>query len=395
MSSERHSADRDSVGTVADLHASATRITGLADFGTDDYADGLAVLLESYARDADLTALGRKLKRTFLRGALVARQVSEAAWSSFPEHAAVAIERPIFVTGLPRTGTTALHRLLTADPAHQGLEMWLTNAPQPRPPRQTWADDPVFQRIQGAYARHHIEHPEFMGVHYMAADQVEECWQLLQQSMRSISYECLAHLPTYSSWLRGQDWTGAYRRHRRNLQLIGLPDRDRRWVLKNPSHLFALDALLQVYPDALVIQTHRAPRIAIASVCSLAAQASAGWSTTFQGEVIGRDQLELWARGLEHFTAVRARQDPAQFYDVDYDDFVADPIGTVESSYSYFGLPLSAAAGDAMRILHAQSAAGAAKSAHRYALADFGLTGEEVDERFAGHRPARPSPTWT
>ena len=112
----------------------------------------------------------------------------------------------------------------------------------------------------------------------MAADQVEECWQLLRQSMRSISFECLAHLPGYSSWLRGQDWTGAYRRHRRNLQLIGLPDRDRRWVLKNPSHLFALDALLRVYPDALVIQTHRDPRTAIASVCSLAAQATAGWS---------------------------------------------------------------------------------------------------------------------
>jgi hypothetical protein len=401
MSSERRGGDRDSVGTVADLHASAARITGLADFGTDDYGDGLAVLLESYARDADLTALGAKLKRTFLRGALVARQVSEAAWSAFPEHAAVGIERPIFVTGLPRTGTTALHRLLTADPAHQGLEMWLTSAPQPRPPRHTWADDPVFQRVQAAYARHHIEHPEFMGVHYMAADQVEECWQLLQQSMRSISYECLAHLPTYSSWLRGQDWTGAYRRHRRNLQLIGLPDPGRRWVLKNPSHLFALDALLQVYPDALVIQTHRAPRIAIASVCSLAAQASAGWSTTFGGDVIGRDQLDLWARGLERFTAARARQDPAQFYDVDYDDFVADPVGTVESSYAYFGLPLSGAAGDAMRILHAQSAAGpagaagAAKSAHRYALADFGLTGAEVDERFAGHQAARPSPTWT
>ena len=94
-------------------------------------------------------------------------------------------------------------------------------------------------------------------MHYMAADQVEECWQLLRQSMRSVSYECLAHLPTYSAWLAGQDWTAAYRRHRRNLQLIGLPDPGRRWVLKNPSHLFALDALLSVYPDALVIQTHR------------------------------------------------------------------------------------------------------------------------------------------
>ncbi|WP_199431284.1 sulfotransferase family protein [Qaidamihabitans albus] len=376
------STGRDSVGTVEDLHASATRLTGLDDFGTDDYRDGLAVLLESYAREADLTPLGNKMKRTFLRGALVARLLSEAAWRRHPEYADVAIERPIFVTGLPRTGTTALHRLLTADPAHQGLEVWLTEVPQPRPPRETWAADPVFQGIQAGYERHHVERPEFMGVHAMSADMVEECWQLLRQSMRSVSYECLAHVPTYSAWLDKQDWTGAYRRHRRNLQLIGLPDRDRRWVLKNPSHLFALDALLEVYPDALVVQTHRSPRTAIASVCSLNAQASAGWSETFRGEVIGRNQLDLWARGLDRFVTERARHDPARFCDVEYDDFVADPIGTAESIYAHFGLPLTDGARASMRALHAESTAGARKPAHRYTLADFGLTEEEVDARF-------------
>ena len=194
-----------------------------------------------------------------LRGALAARLFSEAAWQANPGYAQVRIDRPVFVTGLPRTGTTALHRLLAADPAHQGLAMWLAEVPQPRPPREAWPADPVFQYIQAACERHHAEHPEFMAVHYVAADQVEECWQLLRQSMRSISWECLAHLPTYSAWLAVQDWTDAYRRHRRNLQLIGLPEAGRRWVLKNPSHLFALDALLAVYPDALVIQTHRDP----------------------------------------------------------------------------------------------------------------------------------------
>jgi Sulfotransferase family len=376
--------DRTTVGTVADLHASASRITGLVDFGADDYTDGLAVLLESLTRGADLTPAGRKVMRAFLRGALVARLLSQAAWGEHPDHAAVAIERPVFVTGLPRTGTTALHRLLVADPAHQGLEAWLAEVPQPRPPRESWPANPVFASIQAGYERHHAEHPEFMGVHYMAADQVEECWQLLRQSMRSVSYECLAHLPAYSSWLRGQDWTGAYRRHRRNLQLIGLPDRDRRWVLKNPSHLFALDALLGVYPDALVIQTHRPARVAIASACSLAAQASDGWSGTFRGAVIGQDQLELWADGLRRFAAARARHDPGQFYDVHYDDFAADPLGTIESAYAYFGLPLSGAAADAMRATHSRSTSGAARPAHRYTLADFGLTGEQVDERFAG-----------
>ena len=162
-----------------------------------------------------------------LRGALAARLMSEAGWRAHPEYAQFPVDRPLFVTGLPRTGTTALHRLLTADPAHQGLELWLAEAPQPRPPRQTWADNPVFQYIQAGCERHHVEHPEFMGVHYMAADQVEECWQLLRQSMRSISWECLAHLPAYSAWLRAQDWTPAYERHRRNLQLIGLPDAGR------------------------------------------------------------------------------------------------------------------------------------------------------------------------
>jgi hypothetical protein len=372
------------VGTAEDLHASATKITGLADFGADDYRDGLALLLESCARDAGLTELGTKVHRAFLRGALVARLLSVAGWARHPEYAEVSIERPIFVTGLPRTGTTALHRLLTADPAHQGLELWLTEVPQPRPLRETWQDDPAFRRIQAAYERHHVAHPEFMGVHYMAADQVEECWRLLRQSMRSVSCECLAHLPAYSAWLAGQDWTAAYRRHRRNLQLIGLTD-SRRWVLKNPSHLFALDALLRVYPDALVIHTHRAPRTAIASVCSLAAQASAGWSSAFRGEVIGRDQLELWARGLERFTAERARHDPAQFFDVDYSEFAADPVRTVEAVYACFGLALSDPARAAMRALRTHGAPAAGGPAHRYALSDFGLTGDQVDKRFAGY----------
>lgn len=370
-----------SIGTADDLRAAAGKVTGLADFGDDDYRDGLDVLVESYTREAGLTAQGVRAARALLRGALTARLFSEAAWARHPGYAEVSIERPVFVTGLPRTGTTALHRLLTADPAHQGLELWLAEVPQPRPPRETWAADPVFQYIQAGCERHHVAHPEFMGVHYLAADQVEECWQLLRQSMRSVSWECLAHLPSYSAWLATQDWTGAYRRHRRNLQLIGMPDRGRRWVLKNPSHLFALDALLRVYPDALVIQTHRSPRTAIASVCSLAAQATDGWSDTFRGEVIGRDQLELWARGLESFTAARAGHDPAQFCDVDYDDFVADPVAAVESVYGYFGLTLSGPAADAMRALQAESGGG--RPAHRYTLSDFGLTGEQVDERFA------------
>jgi hypothetical protein len=380
-----------SLGSAGEIQDLAAKATGLDDFGPDDYSDGLGVLLDSYNREAALTPRGVRVARAMVRGALGARLISESAFRAHPEHAGVEISQPLFVTGLPRTGTTALHRLLVADPAHQGLEMWLAEVPQPRPPRESWADDPVFRYIQAGCEKHHTAHPEFMGVHYMAADQVEECWQLLRQSMRSISWECLAHLPSYSAWLSTQDWTGPYRRHRRNLQLIGLPDAGKRWVLKNPSHLFALDALLEVYPDALVIQTHRDPGTAIASVCSLAAQASAGWSDVFTGDVIGQDQLELWASGLERFRTERAQAEQARdvqakFFDVRYEDLVADPVGTAEAVYGCFGLPFTGAAADAMRALAANGGATGVRPAHRYTLQDFGLTEADVDARFSGLR---------
>ncbi|NKY58920.1 sulfotransferase family protein [Nocardia flavorosea] len=374
---------REDVGTIDDLHASATKVIGLDDFGADDYRTGLSVLLESFERDAELTPFGNKVNRAFLRGALIARALSEAGWKQYPQHAEVSVERPIFVTGLPRSGTTAVHRLLTVDPGHQGLEMWLTEMPQPRPPRETWEQNPVFQRLQAAYEKHHVEHPEFMGVHHISADQVEECWQLLRQSAMSISYECLAYLPRYSEWLRDQDWIPAYERHRRNLQLIGLNDPDRRWVLKNPSHLFALDALLAVYPDALIIQMHRQPRTIVASVCSLNEQATDGWSEKFRGPVVGEAQLELWSRGARTFLADRAKHPAAQFVDVYYEDFVTDPIATVERIYDHFGIEFTEAARTQMAGLHSESTSGAARPAHKYSLADFGLTADQVDEAFA------------
>ncbi|HWT49719.1 MAG TPA: sulfotransferase [Mycobacterium sp.] len=378
--------DRTDIGTVDELHASATKLVGLDDFGTDDdnYLDALEVLLDSYRREAGLTVLGSKMNRFFLRGALVARLLSESAWKQHPQHADVAIERPIFVTGLVRTGTTALHRLLGADPAHQGLHLWLAEFPQPRPPRETWESNPFYRQLDEQFTRHHAENPDYTGLHFMAAYELEECWQLLRQSLHSVSYETLAHIPSYAKWLSHQDWTPSYRRHRKNLQLIGLNDAGKRWVLKNPSHLFALDALMVTYPDALVVQTHRPVETIMASMCSLAQHTAEGWSTTFAGTQIGADAMETWSRGLERFNAARANYDPGQFYDVEYKNLIADPIGTVAEIYRHFGLTLTDEARKAMTDIHAESQTGARAPKHTYSLADYGLTVEAVKERFAG-----------
>ena len=375
---------RTNVGTVEDLHASAVKACGLDDFGSDDdnYREALAVLLEAFQREADLTELGSKMHRFFIRNALVARLVSEAAFKQYPEHADVPIERPIFVTGLPRTGTTAVHRLLAGDPRHQGLELWLAEFPQPRPPRETWSQNPVFQQIDAQFTKAHEENPDYTGLHFMTADEVEECWQLLRQSLHSVSYETLAHVPTYAQWLARQDWTKPYQRHRRNLQLIGLNDREKRWVLKNPSHLFALDALFATYPDALVVQCHRPAETIMASMCSLAQHTTEGWSNTFTGDVIGADSMETWSRGLELFNTERAKHDPAQFYDLDYFKLIKDPVGAVEDIYRAFGIEYTDEARESVRNTHEESKKGPRAPKHTYSLADYGLTDEQVKERF-------------
>ena len=377
---------RTDVGTVDDLKASAVKAVGLDDFGADDdnYTEALSVLLESYRTEADFTELGSKMSRFFLRNALVARLLSEASWKQHPGYADVPITAPIFVTGLPRTGTTALHRLLCGDPRHQGLELWLAEFPQPRPPRETWPQNPVFAELDARFKKAHSENPDFTGLHFMTADEVEECWQLLRQSVHSVSYETLAHVPTYARWLAGQDWTPSYQRHRRNLQLIGLNDAEKRWVLKNPSHLFALDALFATYPDALVIQCHRPADTILASMCSLAQHTAEGWSNTFTGATIGADALETWSRGLERLNAVRATQNPAQFYDCDYFELIRDPIGTVEKIYEHFGIAMTDDARAAITRTDEESKQGPRAPKHIYSLADYGLTEDQVKERFKG-----------
>ncbi|MCW2854257.1 MAG: hypothetical protein JWM84_3921 [Nocardioides sp.] len=379
--------ERADVGTYDDIVAAAVRTTGLSDFGRDfggtTHEEGLRVLVEDLASaEAGLTPRGNYFQRSEVKSALVGVLLTQAQLAAHPEHADVPIPRPVFVMGLPRTGTTALHRLLHADPAAQGLEMWITQYPQPRPPRDTWESDPIFTAMQQAFTAHHVESPEFMGIHYMDATTVEECWRVLRQTGKSNSYESLAHVPRYTDWLARQDWTDAYARHKQNLQLIGLNDTDKRWVLKNPSHMTALDALMAVYPDALVVYTHREPVVCIASSCSLSAETTVGHSTTYVGDVIGRTQLNLWSRAYHAFHDARPAYDQAQFADVAFQDLVTDPLGTMRGVYEQLALGWTPEAEQAITEIDRESRSGSAKPSHSYDLADYGLTEADVRAAF-------------
>lgn len=379
MSDNIMTRERPDVGSYDDIAAAASRTTGMTDFGDGVHEEGLRVLVEDLASpEAGLTPRGNYFQRSEVKSALVGVLLTQAQFAAHPEHREVKIERPIFLMGLPRTGTTILHRLLHADPMSQGLEMWLTQYPQPRPPRETWESDPIFSAMQQAFTAHHIESPEFMGIHYMDATTVEECWRLLRQTGKSNSYESLANLPRYTDWLKKQDWTDAYARHKQNLQLVGLNDQDKRWVLKNPSHMTALDALMTVYPDALIVYTHREPVTCIASSCSLSAETTEGHSDTYVGGVIGHTQLDLWSRSFHAFHDARPKYDQDQFIDISFSELVQDQIGTTRRVYEQFGLDWTPEVEAAVTEIDREAKEGKAAPKHSYDLKDYGLTEKQV-----------------
>ncbi|MGN0064298.1 MAG: sulfotransferase family protein [Nocardioides sp.] len=374
---------RPALGTYEEIADAAVRSTGLTDFGGTDHEEGLRVLVDDWTHRSGLTELGNGWKRSDLKGLLVGRLMAEHGYATNPSYADVAIERPVFVMGLTRSGTTMMQRLLTADPSHQGIEQWITSLPQPRPPRETWADNPIYAAMAAGFAAFHESNPELAGIHYSDADSHEECWRLLQQSGRSVSFESQAYVPGYTEWLQGQDWVPAYETQRRLLQLIGLNDADKRWVLKNPSHLMAADALRTVFPDALFVVTHRDPVTCIASSCSLAEASTRGQSTVFTGGTIGRTQLDMLAREQAAFAAARPSIPADQIVDVDYADLTGDPVGTVAGIYAHFGLPWDDSVQAAVADEHTASRQGPRAPKHAYDLADYGLTEAQVRDTLA------------
>lgn len=361
------------------LEAARAR-TGLDDFGPDEFREGFGVLLESLEGDADLSPLGREICAGLLVTALAGRLEAQAALDAHPEAQALPLEAPIVIVGLPRTGTTALHKMLCCDPRLQGLELWLAQSPRPRPPRAAWPELPAFQRCDAATKAMHAAAPDMASIHEMAADEPDECWNLFRQSMASVTFECVARVTRYARWWAACDMRAAYGRWSAQLRLIGSTDPTRRWVLKDPSHLFALDVLFELHPDALVVMTHRDPVRSIPSVCSLNRAARAANDRVPDDRALGREQLALWARGVDRALAVRAAH-PDRFLDVDFGRFVTDRDAVLREIQERAGLAPHA---EARRRMHAWSESHPA-APHRYAAEEFGLEAGAIRERFASY----------
>lgn len=367
---------------LAALEALARQTTGLSDFGPDEHREGLDCLLESAERESNLTPAGRlALKEQVLTG-LVGRLHSEAGFRRHPDVDAVAVERPILIVGMPRTASTTLHRLLARDPALQGLEMWLMDAPMRRPPRETWGSIAAFVDCDARTRALFEAAPEMRAIHDMDADEVDECWHLLRQSFATVNLECSFRIPSYSRWWAGCDMTPRYRRYKRNVQLIGGGEPGRRFLLKDATHMFHLDRFLEVFPDACVVTTMREPAKMIPSVASLTSVVTKPAVADFDPAEHGRAQLELWVRGLRRIEAVCGGLPADRFHRMQFDDFQRDPLAEVRRIYERFGLALTPEAEVAMRGWIERNRKGR-HGAHAYSAEAFGLSEAEIERRFA------------
>ncbi len=366
------------------LHEAARKAAGFDDFGNPAYLEGLLVLLKAYDRESRLTGSGRMMVEQQLIGILKNRLVAQKAWTDNPAILRTEIHRPIFILGLARTGTTALHHFLAQDPNNQVLEYWLAASPSPRPPREQWESDPRYQQaVQDLDMMYKLD-PSLKAVHLMTADGPEECRHLLQQNFTDDTFDCNSTVPSYSDWHARQDMFTTYAHHRDLLKLIGSPQPERRWLLKYPLHMGNLRALLKTYPDACIVQTHRDPGKVIPSICSLVA----GWRALYEDYVdrkaVARWLIDLWATRLERGLEVRREHDPAKFFDLHFREVVTDPIGAAKRVYNHFGLGWTDDVEQRMRRWQADNPRGK-YGEHRYAAEDFGLTDAAIAERYAAY----------
>jgi hypothetical protein len=373
-------------GVIADAKGKA----GLDDFGDDAFLEPLEILVESINREAALSPVGRTIIRGRLVGVLINKLVAQDTIKKNPEILDIAVEAPIVVAGLARTGTTMLHRLIAQDEEIRSLASWEAINPAPytrRKPRK--GKDPRY--AQAAMAAKGLKYmsPGFFAIHPAEPDAPEEEVILLEQAFLTTTPEAMMNVPTYSKWLEQQDHVPAYQALKRMMQYLQWqrpgPDKPVRWVLKTPHHQEYFDPLLEVFPEATIVHTHRDPLKTSASFFSMVTHLQ----MIFSDDVDPKRVAHHWLNKIENMArrtmATRARLNDRGFVDVSYYDLIEDPMSQVERVYEAAGAVLTPEARRAMeasRKVNQQHKYGK----HRYSLADFGMTRDDVEPRIADYR---------
>jgi len=367
-----------------DLLDRARRHARLGDFGDTPFLDGLRMFLHACTEEANLSLFGLFATRwdavRFLSNLLQLRHQEQAA----PEILNEPVERPIFIAGVPRSGTTYLHQLLTNDPANRVPRIWQLIHPYPTTRTGIRTD-----RRQKLVARQlkmfQLLAPEFRRLHPVAAASPQECSEITAHTFTSLRFDTNYFMPSYRRWVDSNGHLAAYRFHKRFLQhLQHQADTGHRWLLKCPDHVFALTAMRAVYPDARLVFVHRDPVRVLLSVTRLTEVLRRPFTRYIDRAQLGRDVSDRWLAGTDLMIEAADQEafaDP--IFHLNYRDLVIDPLGTVERLYAHFDLDLSGDVADRIRRSAETQPDGSYRGADRYSFETYRIDASAERERYA------------
>jgi hypothetical protein len=362
---------------------------GLQDFGDPSFRDGLDVLCAAIQQQGKLSEMGRTILRGKILGQLINRLRVEDYFHRHPEIAQEVVSPPLVIVGLPRTGTTKLHRLLARDKRFHWMAFWESQFPVPMPGETLQSPHRRIAEARAMVSMMTEAMPRLMAIHPMDADEADEEVMLMEHSFLS-AFNAYADIPGYTTWLDRQDQAPAYRYLRRMLQFLQWQKRARgivadRWLLKAPHHLLRMDVLLRVFPGVQVIQTHRDPVQSIPSIASFIHTLWGIYSEQADAHAAGAQWSELMRRALEHTMRIRRDAPAGRFLDVQFLDTVRHPLDVVRRVYDFIGQPLEHETETAMQAWLTRDAHGSAP-AHDYQPESFGLSAVQIERDFAAYR---------
>ncbi len=365
-----------------ELIASAQRRTGLTDFGETPFQAPLGRLLRACFEDANLSLVGRIATRwdvvRFLSNLL--RLADEEKRT--PEILAQPIAKPIFISGLPRSGTTFLHSLLAEDPTNLVPRVWQLIHPY-RPKNSGSDPDRRKRRVSRQLRLFGVLAPNFRRMHPIEADSPQECSEITAHVFASLRFDTTYRIPSYRHWLDQAGHLDAYRFHKRFLRHLQHQASSGRWVLKCPDHVFALDAIRAVYPDARLVFVHRDPLAVLLSVARLTETLRRPFTRSIDRAEIGCQDSDRWLAATELMIAAAQEQRFAEpIFHVHYLDLVRNPVGTVAALYRHFGDTLQPDAAYRIGCL-VEAKPNGGYGAHGSRLEDYGLDAALERERYA------------
>lgn len=367
----------------------ACQSTGLDDFGADGFREGLDVYCDSVTEEAQLNDLGRIAVEAQVVGSLTNRLKVIDWFKRYPEIEGETIEAPVFVIGMFRAGTTLLSNLLDRDPTNRALLRWEAADSVPPPGPENFRVGPRVDAARDSSAVLDQINPKIPTVHFEAAEGPTECITLMAQDFKSLLWEAITNVPSYSDWLLAGDHTSAYEYHRIALQVLQSGGVRGRWTLKSPHHAIALEALTAVYPDARLVLLHRDPVALCGSVCSLIHTLSSTFSDADHRSYIAEHWTSMLETSAERIYSFRDAHPEHPVLDLDYNDLMSDPVNAVRRIYDFAGASLSEEAAKSIDAYGAENRQGK-HGAHRYDLADYGLRAGEIRERFSAYTSRRP-----